>query len=94
MLLVTLPFIVPTIHALGVDMIWFGVEMVLVIEIGLVTPPVALNLFVVQGIAGRETSLSDIFMGSLPFLWVTLFMMVFMFFFPQLATFFPKLLGL
>ena len=94
MMLVTLPFIIPTISALGFDMLWFGVELVLVIEIGLATPPVALNLYVVQGIAGPKTSLTDIFLGSLPFLWITLGMMFLLTAFPQIATFFPHAIGL
>jgi len=94
MQLMTIPFIVPIILSLGFESVWFGVVMVLVIEIGLVTPPVGLNLFVVQGIGGRDTSILDIFMGSLPFLVIVLLVMVALTFLPGLVTLFPRFLGL
>ena len=94
MMLVTLPFVIPVVHSLGFDMLWFGVVLILVIEIGLVTPPVGLNLYVIQGIAGPETSMTDIFMGAFPFLVITLAITILITFVPQLATFFPQLIGL
>lgn len=92
--LVTLPFVIPILASLGFDLLWFGVILVLVIEIGLVTPPVGLNLYVIQGIAGPKTSLTDIFLGSLPFLVITLGTMFLVTALPQLATIFPQVLGL
>jgi len=94
MVLVTLPFIVPTISALGFDLLWFGVIVVLVTEIGLATPPVALNLYVVQGIAGPKTSLTDIFLGAIPFLLIAIGVMFLLTAFPSIATFFPHAIGL
>jgi len=94
MMLVTLPFIIPVVGSLGFDLLWFGVVLVLVIEIGLVTPPVGLNLYVIQGIAGAKTSLTDIFMGALPFLVITLGITLLVTAFPQIATFFPHAIGL
>jgi len=94
MMLVTLPFIIPVVGSLGFDLLWFGVVLVLVIEIGLVTPPVGLNLYVIQGIAGSKTSLTDIFMGALPFLVITLGITLLVTAFPQIATFFPQAIGL
>jgi len=92
--LVTLPFVVPVLSSLGFDLLWFGVILVLVIEIGLVTPPVGLNLYVIQGIAGPKTSLTDIFLGSLPFLVITLGALFLVTALPQLATIFPNAIGL
>jgi len=94
MMLVTLPFIVPVVSNLGFDLLWFGVVLVLVIEIGLVTPPVGLNLYVIQGIGGPKTTLTDIFMGSLPFLVITLCVTLLVTAFPQITTFFPHAIGL
>lgn len=94
MMVVTLPFIVPVVGSLGFDLIWFGVVLILVIEIGLVTPPVGLNLYVVQGIAGPKTSLTDIFMGSMPFLLITLGVIFLVLTFPQIPMLFPRLIGL
>jgi len=94
MLLVTLPFVVPIMAKIGVDFIWFGVVVVIMVEVGQVTPPVGLNLFVTRGIAGAQTSLSDIFMGSLPLVIMQILVIVIITIFPRIATFLPSLLGL
>lgn len=94
MLLATMPFVVPIISSLGVDFIWFGVALILIVEIGQVTPPVGLNLFVVQGIGGPDTSLSDIFLGTLPFVMLNIFVLVLITVFPEITHFLPRILGL
>jgi tripartite ATP-independent transporter DctM subunit len=94
MLLVTLPFVVPIIAKIGVDFIWFGVVVVIMVEVGQITPPVGLNLFVTRGIAGPQTTLSDIFMGSLPLVIMQLLVIVIITIFPNIATVLPSLLGL
>jgi C4-dicarboxylate transporter, DctM subunit len=94
MMLVTLPFVVPIIAKIGVDFIWFGVVLVIVVEIGQITPPVGLNLFVTRGVAGPQTSLSDIFMGSLPLVIMQLVVVAIITIFPWLTTVLPGLLGL
>lgn len=91
--LVTIPFIAPLISSLGFDLVWFGVMLTLLIEIGLVTPPVGLNLFVIQGIGGPKTAVSDIFLGSFPFLLIALAMMGLTAAFPGIATFLPRAIG-
>lgn len=67
MVLLTIPFIFPMVDALGVDPVWFGILIVSVAEIGLITPPVGMNLFVIQGAAG-DVRQSTIVKGILPFL--------------------------
>ena len=67
MLVVTIPIVFPVIVALGFDPIWFGVVVVIVIEMGMITPPVGLNVFVVRGVAG-DVPLTTIFRGVMPFL--------------------------
>jgi tripartite ATP-independent transporter DctM subunit len=66
MMVLTLPVVFPIITALGYDPIWFGVIMVIVLEMGLISPPVGVNVFVVKGVAG-DVPMSDIFTGILPF---------------------------
>ena len=90
----TIPFMVPVMASLGVDLVWFGVVFIMIGEIGLITPPVGLNLFVVQGIAGPGTSLSDIFYGSLPFVLLTGAVVGLVTAFPEIVSFLPNLLGL
>ena len=94
MLVATMPFVVPIINTLGVDPIWFGVCLILVIEIGQVTPPVGLNLFVVRGIGGQDTSLSDIFVGAFPLILMALGVLAILALFPKITGFLPILLGL
>ncbi|HSF64434.1 MAG TPA: TRAP transporter large permease subunit [Paracoccaceae bacterium] len=67
MLVLTVPIAVPMVTALGVDPIWFGIFIVVMCEIGLITPPVGMNLFVVQGIRKDKGSFNDVVQGSVPF---------------------------
>lgn len=94
MLVITLPFVMPIISVLKVDPIWFGVQVTLLVEVGQVTPPVGLVLYVVKGIAGANTSLSDIAIGSLPFLAIDIGVLGLLFAFPELTSFLPGLFGL
>jgi len=94
MMLMTLPFIYPIIIGMGFDPLWFGVLLVLVIEIGQVTPPLGVNLFVVQGIAGRGTTIGDVFRGAIPFLMCTLVVLAIITVAPEVVHWFPNLLNL
>jgi tripartite ATP-independent transporter DctM subunit len=91
MLVLTMPVIFPVIMALGFDPIWFGVIAVLVMEAGLITPPVGLNIFTVAGVA-EGVPVETVFRGAAPFLLAILFMMVVITIFPGLATFLPGLM--
>ncbi len=87
-MLLTLPIVYPVILALGFDPIWFGVIMVILLEIGQLTPPVGLNLFVIQGISQRP--ISEVILGSLPFVFVMLIGVVMLSVFPVLALWLPS----
>jgi tripartite ATP-independent transporter DctM subunit len=89
--IVTLPVIFPVVVALGYDPIWFGVLTIIVCEMGLETPPVGLNLFVVSGM-DREVPLSAIYRGVIPFIAVELLILVLIILFPQIALFLPNLM--
>lgn len=90
---ITLPIIGPMIISLGFDPIWFGVVMVVLIEVGLITPPVGLNLFVIHGIiSSRGGTLQEVVMGSLPFVVIMTMFLVILCFFPELATWLPKMM--
>ena len=65
-LVLTIPLLQPILEPLGLDMIWFGAMMVIVLEMGLISPPVGVNVFVVQGIA-EGVPLNTIFRGIWPF---------------------------
>ena len=88
-ILVTMPVLFPIITELGFDPIWFGVVMTLNMEMGLITPPVGLNLYVVQGIA-PDIPLRDILAGSLPYVAVLALGIVVLALFPGLVTWLPN----
>lgn len=92
-ILMTSPILLPIITGAGFDPIWFGVIMTINMEIGLITPPVGLNLFVVQGIA-PDVSIAKIMRGSLPYVLCMCLAIVILSFFPEIATWLPdKLMG-
>jgi tripartite ATP-independent transporter DctM subunit len=91
MLVLTLPFVSPIIKDLGFDFIWFGVLYVVLSEIGLVTPPFGLNLFVLKGVVPKY-EITYIFAGTLPFLIPTGILIVLLILFPDLVLWFPRLL--
>jgi tripartite ATP-independent transporter DctM subunit len=89
MMVITLPVTYPIIvTSCGFDPIWFGVQLVILCEIGMITPPVGLNLFVIQGIA-KDISLWTIVRGSLPFFFCLLIGLVVFTFLPELILFLP-----
>jgi tripartite ATP-independent transporter DctM subunit len=91
MLVLTLPFVTPIVRNLGFDFIWFGVVYVVIAEIGLVTPPFGLNLFVLKSVV-PEYEITTIFRGTLPFLVPTLILIVLMVLFPELVLWLPSFL--
>ena len=90
MILLTIPIFFPVAIALGYDPIWFGVVIVLVTELGVITPPVGINVYVVSGIA-KDVPLEIIFKGAIPFVLTLLAYLVLMVLFPQIALFLPNL---
>ncbi|MEM1237403.1 MAG: TRAP transporter large permease [Pseudomonadota bacterium] len=88
-LVLTVPLVQPIIEPLGVDMIWFGVLMVIALEMGLISPPVGVNVFVVKGIA-KDVPLNTIFRGIWPFWFAMFAALVLIFLIPQIALFMPQ----
>ncbi len=88
-MIIILPILFPLITGLGFDPVWFGIVMVVWLEIGFITPPVGLNLFVIQGMMRRATS-RDITLGTTPFVALLVVLVVLLFFFPDLALWLPR----
>jgi C4-dicarboxylate transporter DctM subunit len=84
-ILMTAPIILPPLKAAGFDLIWFGVIMTIVMEMGLIHPPVGLNLFVIKNIA-PDIPLADVVWGVMPFVGLMMFAVVVMCFVPEIAT--------
>jgi C4-dicarboxylate transporter DctM subunit len=91
MVLLTVPIFFPVAKALGFDPIWFGIIIVRVTEIGLITPPVGINVFIIKGVA-KEVPMETIFKGILPFLVADICHVCLLVAVPQLALFLPGLL--
>ena len=88
MMLLTLPITYPLMMSLGFDPLWFGVIVTLLCEVGLVTPPVGMALYVIQGVT--KEPLLDAVMGSLPFVFLMFIGLGVLYFFPEIATWLPK----
>ena len=89
MLVLTLPIVIPIMEALGYDLIWFGVIMVIVLEMGLIDPPVGINVFIVKGLV-PDVPMSQIFAGVLPF-WIAMGVCIaILIMFPQIALIIPN----
>lgn len=92
LIVVTIPIFFPVVQNMGFDPIWFGVLIVLTGEMGVITPPVGVNVFVIKGIS-RDLPLETIFKGILPFLAALIIFEAFLIFFPSIATFLPNLIS-
>ena len=89
LIMLTIPIIYPVVLVMGFDPIWFGVITVLVTQMGVITPPVGVNVYVTKGIAG-DVPLETIFKGILPFLAALIVAAAILIAFPQIATFLPS----
>lgn len=88
-ILMSMPFILPVLGPSDVDLVWFGVMLTINLEIGLIHPPVGLNLFVIRSVA-PEVPLRDVMMGSLPFVVIMLLFIVLLTLVPEIATWLPN----
>jgi len=91
MIMLTIPIFYPVVLALGFDPVWFGVIIVVVAEMGVITPPVGINAYVVAGVA-RDVPLHVIFKGSLYMLYAMFALALLLIIFPQIATWLPHLM--
>lgn len=89
MTFITLPTIFPLMHAAGFDLIWFGVVYTITMEIAVLTPPVGLNLYVIQGIGRGSVSIGDVIVGCLPFIGALVLLIAAMIAVPDIALWLP-----
>jgi len=89
MILLTIPIVFPIIKALGYDPVWFGIIIVMVVELGLITPPIGMNVFVIKGIA-RDVPLATIFRGAMPFVVAQIGLILILVAFPGIALWLPS----
>ena len=88
MIVVTVPLLYPVLLQYGIDPIWFGVILVVFIEMGQISPPIGINLFVIQGIWNGK--LSDVVMGTVPFHLIMFVLLLLLVIFPEIAMWLPS----
>ncbi|WP_336461617.1 TRAP transporter large permease subunit [Frigidibacter sp. MR17.24] len=88
MIMITMPIIFPTVQSLGFDPIWFGVVVVIVMEIGQITPPIGINVFVIHGVA-KSVPMAEIFRGITPFILIQILLILVLALVPGLALWLP-----
>jgi C4-dicarboxylate transporter DctM subunit len=89
LIVLTVPILLPLIKALGINIYWFGIIIVLIVEMGTITPPVGINVYVIKGVAG-DIPLETIFKGIFPFLAALIVAVIILMVFPKIATFLPS----
>ncbi len=89
MIILTVPVVFPVIVALGFDPIWFGVVIVMTVELGLIHPPVGMNIFVIKSVI-EDAKISTIFYGVLPFIITDILRLIILIVFPVIATYLPS----
>lgn len=89
MVVITIPIIIPIIEAMGMDLIWFGVIIVMVCQLALITPPVGMNIYVLKGVV-KEVELLDIFKGSFIFIIPIIVLILLIVFIPEIALYLPE----
>jgi TRAP-type C4-dicarboxylate transport system permease large subunit len=87
-MIIMLPFLFPLVTGLGYDGIWFGVVMIVWLEMGFITPPVGINLFVIQGIA-KGSRMKEVALGATPYVIMMILFVILLFLFPELALWLP-----
>ena len=90
LIIVTTPILLPTITKLGFDPLWYGILLVLNVEIAVITPPVGLNLYTLKSIAGDRLTLGEIIRGTAPFIVVDVAALLLFMFLPELALWLPS----
>lgn len=89
-IVLTLPFVIPVVDGMHMDLIWFGVIVVKLLEIGLITPPVGLNVFVIGNVTGRDVRVDQIFSGIMRFLPVEFLVLAILILVPWISTALPN----
>jgi len=92
MVMITVPLFIPIAHAVGIDPIWLGVIYLITMEMGFLTPPFGLLLFVMKGIAPPEIRMATVYKAAVPFLAIEMFVLVLILIFPQVALWMPSLI--
>src|SRR5690606_23701778 len=92
MIMITVPFFIPLAHTINIDLLWFGVLMLIAMEISFTTPPFGLLIFVMKGVAPPSITLKQVYIAALPFVLLEILVMGLLIGFPRLATWLPAMM--
>jgi TRAP-type C4-dicarboxylate transport system permease large subunit len=92
LMMIALPLYMPIVTALGFDPVWFGVLILLNVEIALLSPPFGMVLFVMKGVSAQDTTMGDIFRSAIPFCFLQAIAMALIIGFPSIALWLPKMM--
>lgn len=92
-MLLTLPIVLPIVDSVGLSLIWFGVVLTKLLEIGMVTPPIGMNIFVIKSVVGNLVTTGAIFKGVFWFLVMDVLVLILLMSFPEIILFLPEKLG-
>ena len=93
MMMITLPIFMPVVQQMGVDLVWFGVMFLICMQLGLLMPPHGLLLMTMKGVSPPQVTMLHIFRAVMPFLLISIVVLVLVFFVPAVATWLPNLIG-
>jgi tripartite ATP-independent transporter DctM subunit len=93
MMMITLPIFMPVVQQMGIDLVWFGVMFLICMQLGLLMPPHGLLLMTMKGVAPPQVTMLHIFSAVMPFLLISIVVLVLVFFVPAVATWLPGLIG-
>ncbi len=92
-LMITLPVFLPITHALGIDLVWFGILFTINLEMGMLTPPFGGNLFYMRAVVPKETAtMVDIYIAMVPFILIQVLVIALLIFLPEIALWLPRLM--
>ena len=89
---VVVPIIGPAILMMGVDPLWFAIMIAINLQTSFLTPPFGFALFYLRGVAPKNVLTTQIYKGAIPFVFIQLLMLIILWFYPELATFLPKVI--
>lgn len=92
MMMITLPIFMPVVNALHFDPIWFGIMMLINLEVGMLTPPFGMVLFVMKGVAPKDVTMGEVYRAAIPFVVLDVLSIAIIMAFPKIATFLPSIM--
>ena len=92
-MIITLPFVLPIVEGLGYSPVWWGIVNLILMEVGMITPPIGINVFILKGMMGDDVSLGAIFSGVVPFVIAALCNLLLLYLFPEISLFLLRFLG-